>query len=88
MPCVYYAAATLDGCIVDEKASLDWLISRNTDPDGPFNIEPFMETIGALVMGADTYEWIVANPAADAENVDPADGRELGRRLSVSSEKQ
>ena len=61
MACVYYTASSLDGYIVDENASLDWLTSRDIDSDGPFAIEPFLETIGALVMGADTYEWIVAN---------------------------
>lgn len=61
MASVYYTAASLDGFIVDEGAGLDWLTSREIDSDGPFGIESFMKTVGALVMGADTYEWIVAN---------------------------
>ncbi|MCB0950874.1 MAG: dihydrofolate reductase family protein [Mycobacterium sp.] len=61
MAFVYYTASSLDGYIVDDKGSLDWLISRDIDSGGAFGIDPFMETIGALVMGADTYEWIVAN---------------------------
>ncbi len=61
MACVYYTASSLDGYIVDDHGSLDWLISRDIDSAGPFSIEGFMETVGALVMGADTYEWIVKN---------------------------
>ncbi|MGD9621686.1 MAG: dihydrofolate reductase family protein [Mycolicibacterium sp.] len=61
MACVYYTASSMDGYIVDEKSSLDWLTSRDIDPDGPFGINPFLQTIGALVMGAGTYEWIAAN---------------------------
>jgi dihydrofolate reductase len=61
MACVYYTASSLDGYIVDDAGSLDWLTSRAIDSDGPFAIEPFMETVGALVMGADTYEWIRKN---------------------------
>ena len=65
MACVYYTASSLDGYIVDENGSLDWLISRDITSDGPFAIDPFMETVGALVMGADTYEWIVTNHPGD-----------------------
>ena len=61
MAFVYYTASSLDGYIVDDHASLDWLTSREIDSHGPFGIEPFMQTVGALVMGAGTYEWIVAN---------------------------
>ncbi|MBB2988796.1 dihydrofolate reductase [Mycolicibacterium iranicum] len=65
MATVYYTASSLDGYIVDEHGSLDWLTSRAIDGDGPFGIEPFMETVGALVMGADTYEWILKNHPGD-----------------------
>lgn len=61
MATVYYTASSLDGYIVDENDSLDWLVSRDIAADGPFAIDPFMETVGSLVMGADTYEWILKN---------------------------
>ena len=61
MATVYYTAASLDGFIVDENKSLDWLVSRDIDADGPFAIDPFLASVGALVMGADTYEWILDN---------------------------
>lgn len=61
MATVYYTASSLDGYIVDEHGSLDWLVSRDIDADGPFAIEPFMADVGSIVMGADTYEWILTN---------------------------
>jgi dihydrofolate reductase len=56
---IYYTASSLDGYIVDDNDSLDWLTSRKIDPAGPFGYEEFVESVGALVMGASTYEWVV-----------------------------
>ncbi|KMV17112.1 deaminase [Mycolicibacterium conceptionense] len=61
MKTVYYTASSLDGFIVDAEDSLDWLISRNIDQQGPFGYDEFIKTIGALAMGSATYEWIVKN---------------------------
>ncbi|MFC7673911.1 dihydrofolate reductase family protein [Mycolicibacterium sp. GCM10028919] len=61
MACVYFTASSLDGFVVDEHDSLDWLTSRQHDPDGPFGIDAFMANVGALVMGSATYEWILKN---------------------------
>jgi dihydrofolate reductase len=58
---IYYTASSIDGYIVDAKGSLDWLTSRNIDADGAFGYRSFSASVGALVMGATTYEWIVAN---------------------------
>lgn len=61
MACVYFTAASLDGFIVDDQGSLDWLTSREIDVDGPFGYKAFESGVGALVMGASTYEWLLAN---------------------------
>jgi dihydrofolate reductase len=61
MATVYYTASSLDGYIVDEHESLSWLLTRDIDAHGRFGYEAFIETVGALAMGATTYEWIVAN---------------------------
>lgn len=61
MSTVYYTASSLDGFIVDTEDSLDWLTSRAVDADGPFGYEAFIDNIGALVMGAQTYTWIRRN---------------------------
>jgi dihydrofolate reductase len=61
MATLYYTASSLDGYIVDESDSLDWLTSRQIDPDGPFGYDQFIKSVGALVMGSSTYEWLVRN---------------------------
>jgi dihydrofolate reductase len=65
MTTVYFTASSLDGYIVDEAESLDWLTSRAVDADGPFGYEAFMKSVGALVMGSATYEWLVNNHPGD-----------------------
>ncbi len=61
MATVYFTASSLDGFIVDDAGSLDWLLSRDVDTRGPFGYEAFIEGVGALVMGSATYQWLVAN---------------------------
>ncbi|MGV0714317.1 dihydrofolate reductase family protein [Mycolicibacterium sp. XJ662] len=61
MATVYYTASSLDGYIVDEADSLDWLTSRAIDQSGPFGYDAFIESVGAIVMGSATYEWIGKN---------------------------
>ncbi len=63
----YFTACTLDGFIADENNSLDWLFEApHGEGDGSW--DEFIARIGALVMGATTYEWMlnrfdmVANP--------------------------
>ncbi len=51
MATVYFTASSLDGYIVDEADSLDWLMSREIDADGPFGYQAFFKSVGALVMG-------------------------------------
>jgi dihydrofolate reductase len=55
----YYTASTLDGFIADKQHSLDWLLKFD-------NIEPssyadFICDVGAIAMGATTYEWMLAH---------------------------
>jgi dihydrofolate reductase len=58
----YYTASSVDGFIADPNHSLDWLFQFGDAPDG----EPqagdypgFIKQVGAITMGAHTYEWIV-----------------------------
>ena len=57
----YYTAMTLDGFLADEHDSLDWLFVQDQDERGPLNYEEFIKEIGAIVMGATTYEWILTH---------------------------
>jgi dihydrofolate reductase len=65
MATVYFTASSLDGYIVDEAQSLDWLTSRAVDAEGPFGYEAFIKGVGALVMGSATYEWVKNNHPGD-----------------------
>jgi dihydrofolate reductase len=58
---VYYTATTLDGFVADEAQTLDWLLSRESDPEGPLGYTPFIAGVGALAMGATTYRWVRAH---------------------------
>ena len=67
MPCTvprvsrtqYFTATTLDGFIADPDNSLEWLFTRNQDPDAPLRYETFIAEVGALAMGSTTYEWVL-----------------------------
>ena len=64
----YYTASSLDGFIADERNSLDWLMQFGDSPGGSY--AEFIAGIGALAMGATTYEWLLANeirPGTDRE---------------------
>ncbi len=61
MALVYYTASSLDGFVVDEADGLDWLTSRAVDGAGPFGYQAFERSVGALVMGSSTYEWLLQN---------------------------
>lgn len=55
----YYTASSLDGFIATSEHSLDWLLKQAIDPDGPMAYQQFEKSIGALAMGASTYEWVL-----------------------------
>ena len=56
----YYTASSLDGFIADENNSLEWLFEVARYPDDD-SWHAFLDGIGAMVMGATTYEWVVAH---------------------------
>jgi dihydrofolate reductase len=64
---IFYTATTLDGYLADEQDSLDWLFTQEQDKDGPMNYERFIPTIGAMAMGATTYQWIGEHLAKTGE---------------------
>lgn len=53
----YFTAASLDGFIADENESLDWLMALGDI--GESGYPAFIAQVGALVMGASTYEWML-----------------------------
>lgn len=55
----FYTASSLDGFIATSDHSLDWLLKQDIDEDGPMAYPAFEKTIGALAMGASTFEWVM-----------------------------
>jgi dihydrofolate reductase len=66
----YYTATSLDGFIADPDNSLDWLFTRKREDDGPLNYAEFIADVGAMAMGATTYEWILEHEFADKAPAD------------------
>lgn len=61
MATIYYTGCSADGFIATPDNSLDWLVSRDIDPEGPMHYEGFVKGVGALAMGATTYQWVLDN---------------------------
>ncbi|MBA3716678.1 MAG: dihydrofolate reductase [Actinobacteria bacterium] len=61
----YYTASALDGFIADESNSLEWLfeVDRGSDPGDEFSA--FWAGVGAMAMGATTYEWVMEHESAN-----------------------
>jgi len=57
----YYTASSLDGFIADADNGLEWLFVQDIDHKGPMSYDSFFAGIGAMCMGATTYEWILAH---------------------------
>lgn len=59
---IYYVASSQDGYIATTDHQLDWLEHFPLGDDAtPY--ERFWQTIGSVVMGAETYRWIMAHAA-------------------------
>ena len=59
MATIYSTACSLDGFIAGPGHNLDWLLSRDNDLDGPDSYAEFINGVGAVVMGANTYQWVL-----------------------------
>jgi dihydrofolate reductase len=55
----YYTATSLDGFIATEDDSLDWLFPLGDPADTSY--PTFIAEVGALAMGATTYEWMLSH---------------------------
>ncbi|MDP9377565.1 MAG: dihydrofolate reductase family protein [Actinomycetota bacterium] len=62
----YFTATSVDGFIADPEHSLSWLLSRNVDAEAPMSYQGFIQSVGALVMGASTYRWLLEHEGAEA----------------------
>jgi dihydrofolate reductase len=64
----YYTAASLDGFIATTDHSLEWLFPLGDIAETGY--DEFIQDVGALAMGASTYEWILRH-AVEPEKGDP-----------------
>ena len=54
----YFTATSLDGYIADETNSLEWLFEVDR-AKGDDSFTRFFADVGAMAMGATTYEWVL-----------------------------
>jgi len=54
----YFTATSLDGFLADPDGSLEWLFRAPHGDDGE-RWEKFFSEVGAMAMGATTYEWVL-----------------------------
>ncbi|PVG80962.1 deaminase [Nocardioides gansuensis] len=59
MTTIYYTGCSLDGFIATPDHDLTWLTSRDIDEEGPMNYGAFRAGLGACVMGANTWQWVL-----------------------------
>lgn len=59
MRVIYNTASSINGFIADEQDSLQWLFDVPGDAGSSF--DDFLAGVGALVMGSNTYEWVLAH---------------------------
>jgi len=56
----YYTATSVDGFIADESNSLEWLFEVDRSVEvGEDWFKHFFADVGAMAMGATTYEWVL-----------------------------
>jgi dihydrofolate reductase len=60
MATTYYVASSLDGFVAGPGDDLDWLLQFGFDPFQE-HYDRFYQTVGAVVMGSATYEWMRAS---------------------------
>lgn len=66
----YYTASSIDGFIADPHDSLDWLFPLGNIDETSY--PQFIRDVGALAMGAHTYEWILRHHVtANADRPQP-----------------
>ena len=70
MKTLYYTATSLDGFLATEDDSLEWLFLLGSV--GESSYPEFIAEVGALAMGASTYEWMLRHSAKMIEEAGSA----------------
>src|SRR6476620_5753753 len=85
----YFTAASLDGFIADSDNSLDWLFqaeatAKAESASGDLYHE-FYAQVGALAMGATTYEWVLRHESCwTSPGAGPTAGGAAGSSATAS----
>ncbi|MFG6502080.1 dihydrofolate reductase family protein [Microbacterium sp. P05] len=64
---VYNTASTLNGFLADDEDSLSWLFSVPGAAEAEDGMAHFLAGVGAFVMGATTYRWVLDNDERENE---------------------
>jgi dihydrofolate reductase len=56
----YYVASSIDGYIATADGNLDWLLQFSGFEGFAESYDPFLAGVGAVIMGADTYRFLLA----------------------------
>jgi dihydrofolate reductase len=70
MKTIYCTATSLDGFLATEDDSLEWLFPLGNASDSGY--PEFIASVGALAMGASTYEWVLRHSARMVEETGAA----------------
>lgn len=57
----YFVASSLDGFIATADDNLDWLLQFDGFAGGQESYDAFMADVGCIVMGGETYAWLMAH---------------------------
>ncbi|HJV98546.1 MAG TPA: dihydrofolate reductase family protein [Arthrobacter sp.] len=55
----YFVAASIDGFIATAKDDLSWLLQFDGFEGGQDSYDSFMEGVGCIVMGGETFTWLM-----------------------------
>jgi dihydrofolate reductase len=68
---IYFTASSLDGFIAGPGNDLEWLVAgglRSGPDDSRFAYPVFQASVGAVVLGAHTYEWMLRQPQSTQQS--------------------
>jgi len=55
----YFVASSIDGFIAAPDGGLDWLLQFDGFEGGPESYDSFLAGVGAIIMGAETYRFLL-----------------------------
>jgi dihydrofolate reductase len=81
----YFTATSIDGFIADEDNSLEWLFQADAGADREDRFGSFFGAVGAMAMGATTYEWVLEHDQLLGEPAEVAGVLRLHALLGLHS---